>query len=123
MDMPTLFDFLAVKIDSIKAAKQGLVTMNIVTPDDNRILYVEMSNGNLSNIEVTKPKPADATLTVNKADVTRILMGQTKLKTLLSDGTARLSGDNTAFNKIASSLVEFKPDFEIVPLKPANRTH
>lgn len=123
MDMPTLFDFLAVKIDSIKAAKQGLVTMNIVTPDDNRILYVEMSNGNLSNIEVTKPKPADATLTVNKADVTRILMGQTKLKTLLSDGTARLSGDNTAFNKIASSLVEFKPDFEIVPLKPANGTH
>ncbi|MPY21190.1 alkyl/aryl-sulfatase [Shewanella sp. YLB-07] len=123
MDMPTLFDFLAVKIDSIKAAKQGLVTMNIITPDDKRILYVEMSNGNLSNIEVTKPKPADANLTVNKADVTRILMGQTKLKTLLLNGTAKLSGDKTAFNKIASSLVEFKPDFEIVPLKPVNGTH
>ncbi|MBW8186258.1 alkyl/aryl-sulfatase [Shewanella nanhaiensis] len=118
MNMPTLFDFLAVKIDSLKAAKQGLVTMNVITPDDNRILYVEMSNGNLSNIEVATPKDSDANLTINKADVNRILMGEVKLTELLANGSAKLTGDKDAFSKISSSLVEFNTDFEIVPLNP-----
>jgi alkyl sulfatase BDS1-like metallo-beta-lactamase superfamily hydrolase len=118
MDMPTLFDFLAVKVDSLQAAKHGEVTMNVITPDDGRILYVEMSNGNLNNIEVSKLKVADADLTINKADVNRILMGEVTLKALLANGSAELTGDKSAFGKIASSLVEFKADFEIVPLNP-----
>jgi len=117
MDLPTLFDFLAVKVDSLKAAELGLITMNIVTPDNNKILYVEMSNGNLSNIEVNQTKKADATLTVNQTDITRILLGTAKIKTLLDQGKATMSGDKEAFNKIASTLVEFDSEFEIVPLK------
>ncbi|WP_299803348.1 alkyl sulfatase dimerization domain-containing protein [uncultured Shewanella sp.] len=115
MDMPTLFDFLAVKIDSLVAAKHGLVKMNVITPDTKDILYIELSNGNLSNAVVEKEQEADANLMVNKADVNRILLGQTTLKALLASGDAKLSGDKEAFNKIASSMVEFNPGFEIVP--------
>ncbi|MGS0726453.1 alkyl/aryl-sulfatase, partial [Shewanella sp. 0m-11] len=86
MDMPTLFDFLAVKIDSQLAAKHGLVKMNIITPDTKDILYVELSNGNLSNAVVDKEQQADANLIVNKADVNRILLGQVTLKALLASG-------------------------------------
>ncbi|WP_299787583.1 alkyl sulfatase dimerization domain-containing protein [uncultured Shewanella sp.] len=117
MDLPTLFDFLAVKVDSLKAAELGLITMNIVTPDNNKILYVEMSNGNLSNIEVDQVKKADATLTVNQADITRILLGEAKIEVLLKQGKANITGDSKAFDKIASTLVEFDSNFEIVPLK------
>ncbi|MGS0681194.1 alkyl/aryl-sulfatase [Shewanella sp. 125m-7] len=115
MDMPTLFDFLAVKIDSQVAAKHGLVKMNIITPDTQDMLYIELSNGNLSNVEVDKEQPADANLIVNKADVNRILLGQVTLKALLASGDAKLTGDKEAFGKIASSMVEFNPEFEIVP--------
>ena len=115
MDMPTLFDFLAVKIDSLKAAKHGLIKMNVITPDTKDILYIELSNGNLSNAVVDKEQAADANLIVNKADVNRILLGQVTLKELLANGDAKLTGDKSAFGKIAESMVEFNPAFEIVP--------
>ncbi|MFT5789946.1 MAG: alkyl sulfatase BDS1-like metallo-beta-lactamase superfamily hydrolase [Shewanella sp.] len=115
MDMPTLFDFLAVQIDSQKAAKQGLVKMNIITPDTKDILYIELSNGNLSNTMVDDEQVADANLIVNKSDVTQILLGKTSLKALLASGDAKITGDKTAFSKIAGSMVEFNAAFEIVP--------
>jgi alkyl sulfatase BDS1-like metallo-beta-lactamase superfamily hydrolase len=118
MDMSTLFDFLAVKVDSIKAAEVGFVSLNVVNPDvqsDNK-LYVELSNGNLSNVKVDTLKTASATLTINQHDVTKILLGQTNLKSLLETKQAKLTGDQTAFGKIASTLVQFDEQFEIVPL-------
>ncbi|MCL1067078.1 MBL fold metallo-hydrolase [Shewanella olleyana] len=122
MDMSTLFDFLAVKVDSIKAAALGNITLNVVTQDGSQTntLFVELSNGNLSNIAVESPKQADATLTVNKADVVGILLGKTNMKALMQSGAATMEGDKQAFAKIASTLVQFNPDFEIVPLKHAH---
>lgn len=116
MDMPTLFDFLAVKIDSQQAAKHGLVKMNIITPDTKQVLYIELSNGNLSNNLVDSEQTADANLIINKADVTQILLGKTTLKALLASGAAKITGDKAAFSKIAGSMVEFDPAFEIVPI-------
>lgn len=118
MDMSTLFDFLAVKVDSIKAAEVGFVSLNVVNPDaqsDNK-LYVELSNGNLSNVKVDTLKTASATLTIKQDDVTKILLGQTNLKSLLETKQAKLTGDQSAFGKIASTLVQFDEQFEIVPL-------
>ncbi|MBR9727368.1 alkyl/aryl-sulfatase [Shewanella intestini] len=123
MDMPTLFDFLAVKVDSIKAAKLGNINLNVVTHDTGAnsqhtdYLFVEMSNGNLSNISVEKLKKADATLTLNKQDVVNVLLGQTSLQALFASGAATIDGDQQAFSNIMSTMVEFNPHFEIVPLK------
>ena len=123
MDMPTLFDYLAVQVDSIKAASLGDITLNVVTHSGDKEtkqtdkLFVEMSNGNLSNISVDTLKKADATLTVNKSDVVKVLLGQTTMKALLESGDATMEGDPKAFANIVSSLVKFEPDFEIVPLK------
>lgn len=116
MDVPTLFDFLAVKVDALKAAELGYISLNVVVPDTEQILYVELSNGNLNNIIVTEKKDADATLFINKADVTKILLGQTSLKSLLETKQAGITGDKQAFANIASTLVEFDTQFEIVPL-------
>ncbi|KPZ72924.1 MULTISPECIES: alkyl/aryl-sulfatase [unclassified Shewanella] len=119
MDMSTLFDFLAVKVDSIKAAELGNITLNVVTQsgDKTDTLFVELSNGNLSNIKVDKAKKADATLTINKSDVVAILLGKADMKALMQSGAASMQGDKLAFAKIASTLVQFNPDFEIVPLQ------
>ena len=119
MDMATLFDFLAVKVDSIKAAELGLIRLNVINPDTKAILYVEMSNGNLSNIVMDNAIDADANLYISKRDITGILLGQVTLKDLLNTGKATLEGDQTAFAKIASTLVPFDTKFQIVPL-PVN---
>ncbi|WP_394200357.1 alkyl/aryl-sulfatase [Shewanella waksmanii] len=115
MDISTLFDFLAVKVDSLKAADTGFINMNIVTPDDGQILYIELSNGNLSNNLVSEAKAADATMRINKTDITQILLGKTSLATLIEQGKVSFKGDASAFEKIAATMVEFNPSFDIVP--------
>ena len=54
-----------VQVDSIKA-QHSPFTMNIVMQDSNEIYFVEMSNGNLSNIKVDKQREADATITLDE---------------------------------------------------------
>lgn len=80
-------------------------------------VFVELSNGNLNNVIIEKAKVADATLTIAKSDVIDILLGQTTLKQLLEQGNATMTGDQQAFRKVASTLVQFDESFEIVPLR------
>lgn len=77
-----------------------------------------MSNGNLNNIIVEKASQADATLLINRADVTNLILEKTTLKELFETKQAGLKGDQEVLNKLFSSLVEFDEIFEIVP-RPA----
>ena len=74
-----------------------------------------MSNGNLSNIKVDKTLVADATLYINRSDVTKTILKQTTLKALFSSKKAGLEGQQDVLNKLLSALVEFDEIFEIVP--------
>lgn len=118
MDMGVLFDFIAIRVDSKIAETHGLVTLNIVNTTNQAIFYVELSNGNLSNIEVGQLRDADTSLYITRADFGMLLAGGVKLPVLLGEGRARMEGDKTALGKIFSSLVAFDPNFEIVPLPP-----
>lgn len=113
MNPEMLLDYIAVKVDSLKAQHNSF-TMNLII--DNEVLFVEMSNGNLSNIKVDKPvKSADATITLDDAGFTKILLGQSKLAELIESKQATLEGDNTVLSKLVSTLVKFDEAFEIVP--------
>jgi alkyl sulfatase BDS1-like metallo-beta-lactamase superfamily hydrolase len=118
MDMGVLFDFIAIRVDSKVAENHGLVTLNVVNTTNDTIFYVELSNGNLSNIEVGQLRDADTSLYISRADFGMLLAGGVKLPVLLGEGRARMEGDKTALGKIFSSLVAFDPNFEIVPLPP-----
>jgi len=119
LDVGALFDFVAVQLDSQLAAAQGLIKINIVDTSSKRKYYIEMSNGNLSNIEVETLHPADASLFITKKDLGMMLLGIKKLPELLKSGEAKLEGDASVFGKLFSSLVAVDPNFEIVPL-PVN---
>jgi alkyl sulfatase BDS1-like metallo-beta-lactamase superfamily hydrolase len=114
MDVSMLLDYIAVQVDSIKAQHTPF-TMNIVMKDTNEIYFVEMSNGNLSNIKVEKQRKADATITLDEDGFNKILLGKARLVNLIEAKQATLVGDDEALNKLISSLVQFNPGFEIVP--------
>ncbi|WP_208380165.1 alkyl/aryl-sulfatase [Psychromonas algarum] len=117
MTIENLLDFMAVKVDSIKAQHTPF-TLNVTLPDSDETYFVEMSNGNLNNIKVDNPLKADATLIINRNDVTKIILQQSTLTDLLASKEATLEGDKTVLNKLLGSLVEFDETFEIVP-RPA----
>jgi alkyl sulfatase BDS1-like metallo-beta-lactamase superfamily hydrolase len=117
MTVENLFDYMAVRVDSLKAQNTPF-TLNVVLPDSKETFFVEMSNGNMSNIKVDKALEADATLYVNRTDVTKLVLKQTTLKALFESKEAGIKGDKTVLNKLMASLVEFDEKFEIVP-RPA----
>ena len=117
MSVGNLLDFFAVRVDSLVAQNKPF-TLNVVLPDSKETYYVEMANGNLNNIQVPEALKADATLFINNADITKIILQQTTLKDLLASKEAGIKGDQEVLNKLLSSLVNFDETFEIVP-RPA----
>ena len=113
MDPGMLLDYIAVQVDSLKAQHTPF-SMNIIV--DGEAYFVEMSNGNLSNIAVDEPvKGADSTITLGDDGFTQILLGQARLLDLIESKQATQKGDATVLSKLVSTLVKFDPGFEIVP--------
>ncbi len=107
-------DFLGISMDPKKAA--GLrYTANLITPDNGEQYGIELENATLTNIKgFLVPKP-DLTVTVNRADLNRVMMGVATFDQLADEGKARFEGDRTVIHKLRDLMVGFTPDFEILP--------
>jgi alkyl sulfatase BDS1-like metallo-beta-lactamase superfamily hydrolase len=57
----------------------------------------------------------DLTLTINRADLEQTMMGAKTLEAQIADGTAKVSGDVNVLKKLASTMIEFDPRFQIMP--------
>ena len=68
----------------------------------------------LSFIKLENYKP-DLTVTVNRADLNRVMMGVASFDQLAQEGKARFDGDRSVIAKLRDLMVTFTPDFEILP--------
>jgi len=107
-------DFLGISMDPKKAA--GLsYKINLVTPDNGEKYAVELENATLTNIKgFLVPKP-DLTVTVNRADLNRVMAGVASFDQLATEGKAKFDGDRAIIHKLRDLMVTFTPDFEILP--------
>ncbi|QIR15898.1 alkyl/aryl-sulfatase [Shewanella aestuarii] len=116
MPVRSLLDYLAIKVDSIKAQNYAF-EVNLVLPDSKEVYVVELANGNLSNAKIDKVKDsATATFTINQADIVKLNLKQTTVKQLLTSKAASIQGDASFLDILAKVMTEFDPAFEIVPL-------
>jgi alkyl sulfatase BDS1-like metallo-beta-lactamase superfamily hydrolase len=114
MSTELLLDFIAIRVDSQKA--EGMkFTINLVTPDNDEQFAVEMSNSTLTNIKGFQANNPDLTITVNRSDLELVMAGLTTLPALIDEGKVTLAGDPKPLGQLRSLLVEFTPDFEIMP--------
>jgi alkyl sulfatase BDS1-like metallo-beta-lactamase superfamily hydrolase len=114
-------DFLGISMDPKKS--EGLkYTMNLITPDNGEKFIVELENATLTNIKgFQAPKP-DLTITVNRADLNRVMMGVASFDMLEGEGKARLDGNRSVLTQLRDLMVTFTPNFEILPgTAPDNR--
>jgi alkyl sulfatase BDS1-like metallo-beta-lactamase superfamily hydrolase len=114
MSTELFLNFLAIKMDSRKAEGLSFV-MNLVTPDNGEKFLVELENATLTNIQGFQAEKPDLTLTINRADLELTMMGAKKLEDQLKDGTAKAEGDVSILGKLAATMVEFDPRFEVMP--------
>jgi alkyl sulfatase BDS1-like metallo-beta-lactamase superfamily hydrolase len=114
MSTELFLNFLAIRMDSRKA--EGLrFTMNLITPDNGEKFIVELENATLTNIEGFQAEKPDLTLTINRADLELTMMGQKSLETQIAEGKATVDGDISILGKLAATMVDFDPRFEIMP--------
>ena len=114
MSTELFLNFLGIRMDSRKA--EGMrFTINIITPDNGEKFIIEMENATLTNIEGFLADNPDLTITINRTDLEQTMMGAKTLDAQIADGTAKIDGDPSVLKKLASTMVDFDPRFEIMP--------
>ncbi len=114
MSTELFLNFLGIRMDSRKA--EGLrFTINLATPDNGETFLIEMENATLTNIQGFQADNPDLTLTINRTDLEQTMMGAKTLDAQLADGTAKAEGDTSVLAKLAATMVDFDPRFEIMP--------
>jgi alkyl sulfatase BDS1-like metallo-beta-lactamase superfamily hydrolase len=114
-------DFLAIRLDSKKAEGMKFV-INLVTPDNGEKYVVEMSNSSLTNIKGFQAKNPDLSITINRSDLETVMMGKVTMDEQIAAGKAKLVGERKPYDQLKAVLVQFTPDFELMPgTKPDKR--
>jgi alkyl sulfatase BDS1-like metallo-beta-lactamase superfamily hydrolase len=107
-------DLLGIRLD-LERAQGASFTINLITPDNGERFVVELSNGTLTNLEGFLADDPDLTVTLNRSDIERAMLGTAPLQQQLADGTAQVEGDVGVLMTLADLLVHFSPTFEIMP--------
>jgi alkyl sulfatase BDS1-like metallo-beta-lactamase superfamily hydrolase len=105
---------LGISMDPKKA--EGLrYTISFVTPDNGEKYAIELENATLTNVKGFLAAKPDLTVTVDRADLNRVMMGVATFDQLADEGKARFDGDRTIIHKLRDLMVTFTPDFEVLP--------
>ena len=114
MSTGLFFEYIGIMVDSKKA--EGMkFTINLITPENGEKYIIEMSNATLTNIKGYQAKDADLTLTITRMGLAAAMTGKKTIKDQIEDGEAKAKGDIGVLTQLASTLVHFSPDFEILP--------
>jgi alkyl sulfatase BDS1-like metallo-beta-lactamase superfamily hydrolase len=114
MSTGLFFEFVGIMVDSKKA--EGMkFTINLITPENGEKYVIEMSNATLTNIEGYQAKNPDLTLTISRMGLAMAMTGKKTIKDQISDGDAKAKGNVDVLTQLASTLVHFSNDFEILP--------
>ncbi|MBV7574470.1 MBL fold metallo-hydrolase [Pseudomonas sp. PDM32] len=112
MSPQMFFDFLAVRLDSEKAAGHDL-TLNWTFEDLNKDFNLTLRNGVLTHRTGLNAQ-ADAGVTMSKATLEQISLKQLDIPTAIQKGLIKLQGNGKKLGELMSSLDTFAPQFNIV---------
>jgi alkyl sulfatase BDS1-like metallo-beta-lactamase superfamily hydrolase len=107
-------DFLGIRLDSAKAEGKEF-TINLVTPDNGEKFVVELSNATLTAIAGFQTNDADLTITINRSDLEKTMMGAASFDDQIQSGKAKLKGNRNVYEQLKTMLVHFDLGFEMMP--------
>lgn len=112
MSPEMLFDYLAVRLNSAKAAGKTLA-LNVTFTDLKKTYALTVKNGVLNYNEKSGVK-ADASLSLTQAVLNRVQFGEVTLDQAIASGDAKIEGNQAAFNQFLGMLDNFNFWFNIV---------
>jgi alkyl sulfatase BDS1-like metallo-beta-lactamase superfamily hydrolase len=106
-------DYLAVRLNHPEAADSD-ISLNLVMPDVGEEVVLTVSNGVMNYTLDDQAKDADATVTMDRAVLDDINLGQTTLNAAMEDGSVTIEGDRTKAQEFVGLLDSFEFWFDIV---------
>lgn len=113
MDTGLLFDYLGVRLNAGKAEGEDL-SINLVLPDRNEQYLLELKNSHLNNIKGVQSENAGQTVTIDRADLNRLLLKEVSPVRLVFEGKLKSSGNPLLLAKLFGMLDDFEFWFDIV---------
>lgn len=114
MSTELFLNFPGIRMDSRKA--EGMrFTINLVTPDNGEKFLIEMENATLANAAGFQAAKPNLTMTIKRTDLEQIMSGAKTLEAQIASGVLKLDGDASVLTRLASTMVDFDPRFQIMP--------
>jgi alkyl sulfatase BDS1-like metallo-beta-lactamase superfamily hydrolase len=119
MSPEMFFDYLAIRLDSSKAADAAM-TLNVDLGDQGGKYLLELENGVLNHTADARADDADATLTLSRNTLNDIILQQTTAAEAVSAGDIHVEGDQSKLEELVSYLDTFEFWFNIVTPNATN---
>lgn len=113
MSLDLFFDYLGVRLNREKAG-EAQTTLNFDFGGSDGKYLIQLENGVLNNTAGEQADKADATITLSRATLDNIVLGQVKLDKAIADGDVKVNGDSKKLEQLVSYLDTFDFWFDIV---------
>jgi alkyl sulfatase BDS1-like metallo-beta-lactamase superfamily hydrolase len=110
-----LLDSVAVRINAPKAAGKNLRLVFDI-PDTDERFFLELSNGNLSYIQVGDKVKANTTLTISKFNLLRIMSGDVGVMELIKLGSGSIEGSVLDLVSLIRLIDKNNKFYDMVPM-------
>ncbi|PYM96198.1 MAG: hypothetical protein DME04_02825 [Candidatus Rokuibacteriota bacterium] len=119
MSLDLFFDYLGVRLDGARAEGRRLV-INWVFPDLDRRYVLNLQNSALTYLADRQSDRADATVTLDRPTLSRLLLKEVRLDDGLRSGLITVDGQSSAVGELFGLLDDFTLMFEVVEPKRAS---
>src|ERR1700685_1409186 len=113
MSIDMVFDYLGISLDGSKADGKSLV-LNWNFTDANSKYALTLQNSALTYLPDSQNPNANAAITLTKADLLRVMLGQSTFEKEVQSGNIKVSGDASKIAELFGLLDTFNPYFNIV---------
>jgi alkyl sulfatase BDS1-like metallo-beta-lactamase superfamily hydrolase len=117
MSLDSFFDFLGVRLNGPKANGKK-ATINMDFTDTREKYLITLDNSVLNYSANRQAKDADCTVTLTRASLNDIILGQAKLPQLITVGAVKIGGNAKALQEVLGLLDSFDFWFDIVTANP-----
>ncbi len=107
------FDYLGIRLNGSRAADASLRSISISAVQVGSYL-IELENGVLNHTANRQSDNADATVTLTRETLNRIILHETSVADAISSGDVRVNGNQAKLDELISYLDTFEFWFNIV---------
>ena len=113
MSLDLFFNYLGVRLNGPKAGDTTL-TLNFVFTDTEEQAILELANGALNHLLGQTTEEADATVTLTRGALDRVIVGEKTLADEVNSGEITVEPDSAPLEKLVSLLDTFEFWFPII---------